>query len=94
MRAAIDRERGDRFEIYNLGNNHTVTLRDLISAVEKEVGAKAIIEPRPEQPGDVPQTYADVTKAGRDLGFTPSTTLAEGLERFHAWLRQREAIHG
>jgi len=83
---AIHRVEGGPHEIYNLGNSDTVTLRDLIAAIERTVGLEAIIDQRPEQPGDVPQTYADVSKAGRDLGFKPATPLAEGLARFHAWL--------
>ena len=90
VRAAIDRDKGGSFEIYNLGNSGTVTLRDLITAVEAELGRKASIDLRPEQPGDVPQTFADVSKAGRDLGFRPSTSLAGGLSRFHAWLMPAE----
>ncbi len=88
VRAAIDRGKGDRFEIYNLGNSGTVMLRELIAAVENELGRRAIIDLQPEQPGDVPQTYADVSKAGRDLGFRPTTPLAEGLRVFHDWFRQ------
>ncbi|MCB0784999.1 MAG: GDP-mannose 4,6-dehydratase, partial [Flavobacteriales bacterium] len=86
VRAAMDRAKGGPFEIYNLGNSDTVMLRDLIAAIEHELGRKAVIEMLPEQPGDVPQTYADVSKAGRDLGFVPATPLAEGLAAFHRWL--------
>ena len=88
--AAIDRTKGEAFEIYNLGNNRTVMLRELISAVESELGRKAVIDLRPEQPGDVPQTYADVSKAQRDLGYAPDTSLALGLAGFHQWLREME----
>lgn len=89
---SLGRTSGELFEVYNLGNSGTVTLNELIAAIEDVVGHKAIIDQRPEQPGDVPQTFADVTKAGRDLGFKPSTPLREGLERFHAWfLEQRRA---
>ena len=89
---ALDRTSGELFEVYNLGNSGTVTLNELIAAIEEVVGRKAIIDQRPEQPGDVPQTFADVTKAGRDLGFKPATPLREGLEQFHAWfLEQRRA---
>lgn len=92
VRAAIDRTAGQRYELYNLGNSGTVMLRELIAAIEHELGRKAVIERRPEQPGDVPQTYADVSKAGRDLGFRPSTPLAEGLARFHAWFKELHAM--
>lgn len=90
VRAAFDREQGGRFEIYNLGNSDTVMLRDLIAAIEKELGTKAIIDLQPEQPGDVPQTFADVSKAREHLGFVPHTPLAAGLSEFHAWLRTVE----
>ena len=92
VRSAMEREKGERFEIYNLGNSDTVMLRDLIAAIEKEVGRKANIERKPEQPGDVPQTYADVSKAGRDLGFSPSTPLKDGLAAFHAWLKAEQEV--
>ena len=90
IRGAMDRplERKDgqgAFDIFNLGNSDTVTLRELIAAIEKEVGRKAIIEVLPEQAGDVQQTFADVEKARRHLGFEPATTLAEGLRHFHLW---------
>lgn len=87
VRAAMDRTKGERFEIYNLGNSATVMLKELIAAIEAELGTKAIIELHPEQPGDVPQTFADTSKSLRDLGFAPSTPLANGLRAFHAWMR-------
>lgn len=87
VRAAMERTKGGPYETYNLGNSGTVKLSELIAAVEKELGIKAIVEVKPEQPGDVPQTFADVSRAARDLGFAPSTPLAEGLKHFHAWYR-------
>ena len=94
VRSAMDRRTGGPFEIYNLGNSGTVMLRDLIAAIERELGIKAVIEKLPEQPGDVPQTYADVSKAGRDLGFVPRTPLAEGLSAFHGWYRDMAPVLG
>lgn len=73
------------FEIFNLGHSEPVTLRDLIGAIEKACGRKAVIETRPEQPGDVPRTCASVDKAGEVLGYKPRTGLAEGLKIFAAW---------
>jgi UDP-glucuronate 4-epimerase len=90
--AAMDRKAGERFEIYNLGNSDTVTLRDLIAAVERTVGREAIIDRQPEQPGDVPRTFANVSKARRDLGFAPHTPLLDGLAAFHAWIKAAEAV--
>ncbi|QQR85769.1 MAG: GDP-mannose 4,6-dehydratase [Flavobacteriales bacterium] len=92
MRAAMDRTKGERFEIYNLGNSATVMLKELIAAIETEAGAKAIIDLQPEQPGDVPQTYADTSKSREHLGFAPSTPLAIGLRKFHEWMRTVETV--
>ena len=92
VRGAIDRAQGGPFEIYNLGNSDTITLRDLISAIEDEVGKKAIIDLRPEQPGDVPQTFADVSKAGAHFGYAPTTSIREGLKHFHAWFASARAL--
>ncbi|MBL7965280.1 MAG: GDP-mannose 4,6-dehydratase [Flavobacteriales bacterium] len=86
--AAIDRAKGERYDVYNLGNHHTVKLRELIAAVEGATGRKALIDRRPEQPGDVPRTFADVSKAGRDLGYAPSMALSDGLAAFQAWLER------
>jgi len=94
VRAALDRDQGDRYALYNLGNSGTVMLRDLIAAVEHEVGRPAVIEQCPEQTGDVPQTFADISKAQRDLGFVPATSLKEGLAHFHAWFRQEAMVPG
>ncbi|MBS1570763.1 MAG: GDP-mannose 4,6-dehydratase [Bacteroidetes bacterium] len=72
-------------EVFNLGNSATVTLRELIDAIEREAGRKAIIEQCPAQAGDVSQTYANVDKAGQFLGFVPKTRLAAGLHQFAQW---------
>jgi UDP-glucuronate 4-epimerase len=90
VRGAIDRQQGWPFEIYNLGNSDTIMLRELIRAIEEEIGIKAIIELKPEQPGDVPQTFADVSKAGAHFGYSPTTSIREGLDRFHHWIRRGE----
>ena len=92
VRGAIDRQQGGRFEIYNLGNSDTIMLRELIAAIEEELGRKAIIDQRPEQPGDVPQTFADVSKAGAHFGYKPTTSVREGLRRFHAWIAQGDTV--
>jgi UDP-glucuronate 4-epimerase len=80
------------FEIINLGNNYTVTLKELIEGIEKITGKKAIIENHPDQPGDVPKTYADISKAKRLLGYEPTTQIGEGLQKFYDWFRKNEAI--
>src|SRR5262245_8231457 len=84
---ALDRCRG--YAIYNLGESRTISLAELVEAIGKECGVEPVLDRRPLQPGDVLITYADVTKARRELGYAPSTELAEGLARFHAWLLER-----
>ncbi|MFZ5918016.1 MAG: GDP-mannose 4,6-dehydratase [Chloroflexota bacterium] len=76
------------FEIINLGNSQTVMLRDFITLVEDLVGRQANIVRLPPQPGDVPRTYADISKARRLLGYDPKTPFAEGLARFVEWYRR------
>jgi len=77
------------FGVFNLGGNRTVELRHLIELIESLTGKKAVIEALPEQPGDVPLTCADISKAQRILGYQPETPIEEGLARFHAWFKQR-----
>lgn len=84
IEAAISYDRSD-FEIINLGNHRTVTLSELIRAIEKICGKTAIIDRQPEQPGDVPQTYADISKAQKLLNYQPETDLETGLLRFYDW---------
>jgi UDP-glucuronate 4-epimerase len=74
------------FEVINAGNNRTVSLSQLVLALEELLGTRARIERLPNQPGDVPQTWASTEKAGRLLGYAPATTLTQGLERFASWL--------
>jgi UDP-glucuronate 4-epimerase len=86
LRSAIDYERS-QYEVINLGNNDTLSLADMIAGLEEALGIQAIREPHPEQPGDVPQTWADVTKAKALLGYVPSTRYPEGVQQVVAWLR-------
>lgn len=86
--AAIDRCFG--YAIYNLGESRPVRLDALIAAIEAALGKKALLDRLPEQPGDVVQTYADVTNAVRELGYRPKTDLSVGLERFINWLRDNK----
>jgi UDP-glucuronate 4-epimerase len=79
------------FEIINLGNSQTVALRDFIAVVEAAVGKPARIHREPVQPGDVPLTYADVSKARRLLGYQPTTPVEEGIPRFVDWYRREVA---
>lgn len=89
VRAAIDYE-GSLFEVFNLGESRTVELRELIKLIEKELDQKAIIDWQPPQPGDVPQTFADITKARRLLGYSPETQIEDGIRRFVRWFRHYE----
>ena len=77
------------FHIYNLGESRPITVNDLIVEIEKALGKKAIKEYVPLQPGDVERTYADVTKAVKELGYSPTTTIEEGLAKFVTWLRKK-----
>ncbi len=77
------------FEIFNLGESHTVTLAQLVALLEKSLGIKPLIDRQPSQPGDVPLTYANVEKAKRMLGYSPSTTIEAGLSKFAEWFLQR-----
>lgn len=79
---------GSDFEIINLGNNQTVSLSELIAALEDVLETRAIIKRLPEQPGDVPQTWASIGKARDLLGYRPSIALHDGLTRFADWARQ------
>ncbi len=76
------------FEIYNLGGAETTRLIDLVHNIASELGAEAKIEHLPEQPGDVPITYADVSKANRELGYSPKVPISEGIKRFVRWYRE------
>jgi len=80
------------FEIINLGNHQTVSLKNLLAALEEVIGKKAIINVQPEQPGDVPHTYADVSKAQRLLAYQPQTNLHAGLARFYEWFLQHQPL--
>lgn len=80
------------FEIINLGNSHAVSLKDLIQQIEEVVGKKAVIDQQPEQPGDVPRTFADISKAKRLLNYQPTTPLKDGLKNFYDWFLKNEEI--
>lgn len=80
-------EFGDRYKVYNIGNNRPEKLMDFIETLEKAIGREAKKEYLPMQPGDVYQTYADVTDLIRDFDFKPSTPISEGLGRFAEWYK-------
>jgi len=76
---------GPLFDIFNLGESETTQLKDLIAAIENALGKKAKINRLPEQPGDMPLTCADISKARKLLGYNPTTRLRDGLPRFIDW---------
>ncbi len=78
---------GAPHRVYNLGNHHPETVSGLISTIEQATGRKATIEMADGPPGDVNETYADITRAARDFGFTPRVKLTEGIGRFVEWFR-------
>jgi UDP-glucuronate 4-epimerase len=82
--AALQYE-GPLFDIFNLGESETIQLKDLIIAIEKALGKKAKINQLSEQPGDMPLTCADISKARKLLDYRPTTRLNEGLPRFVEW---------
>lgn len=76
------------YRVYNIGNNQPVRLMDFIEAIEQALGKTIEKNMLPIQPGDVPSTYADVTDLVNDLGYKPSTSVQEGINRFVAWYRE------
>ncbi|HEY3602885.1 MAG TPA: GDP-mannose 4,6-dehydratase, partial [Chthoniobacterales bacterium] len=82
---------GPLFDVINLGESETIQLLDLIAAIEAALGRRAKIEELPEQPGDVPLTCADISKARRLLGYQPTTPLRVGLPQFIEWFHQMRA---
>ncbi len=76
------------FNIYNIGNNNPVKLNEYISAIEDALDKKAIKELLPLQPGDVPETYADITKLANAVGYIPQTTVKDGVANFVRWFRE------
>ena len=88
--AAIDKS-WPRFEVINLGGSRPVTLNELVAGIEKAAGKKAVLDKKPDQPGDVPLTCAATAKSEKLLGFKAKVTMAEGLERYFAWLDSDEA---
>jgi UDP-glucuronate 4-epimerase len=80
------------FRIYNLGNNKSERLMDFIALIEKTLGRKAEVELLPMQPGDVKESYADISSSQRDLGFQPKVTIDQGVPRFIEWYREYYSV--
>jgi len=79
-----------RFDIFNLGNSRPVSLSYLVQLVEETLGKKAIIKRLPMQPGDVPATCADISKAKTVLGYQPRVTIEQGVRQFVEWYRSTQ----
>lgn len=79
---------GVQYKLYNIGNNHPVKLLDFIETLERALGKTALKEYLPMQPGDVYQTYADISELERDFDFRPQTNITEGLRHFAEWYQQ------
>lgn len=79
------------FEVFNLGNSRPVKLAELVAHLERLLGRRAVCEMRPLGPGEVPLTWADISKATRLLGYRPRMSLEEGLDRFLTWYRATDA---
>ena len=75
------------WRIYNIGNSNPVELRDFLSVLEKELGKSAIVELQEIQPGDVPDTFADISELTRDFGYKPSTSIDYGIKEFVNWYK-------
>jgi UDP-glucuronate 4-epimerase len=82
-------ERKFGYEIFNLGESETVTLSYLIELLEKALGKKAVVDRQPPQPGDVPLTCADISKARARLGYNPQVKIEQGIPKFVDWFRQK-----
>ena len=87
-------DRCEGYRIYNLGESRTVSLSDLMARLEEVTGKRARIRRLPDQPGDVPLTYADIRRAREELGYAPSVPLEEGLRRFLLWYGTAFSVGG
>ena len=86
--AATNKEFG--FEIFNLGESETISLSRMIESLESALGKKAIIDRQPLQAGDVPITFADISKAREKLGYNPKVKFENGIKLFADWFRKNE----
>jgi UDP-glucuronate 4-epimerase len=86
VRASMDYN-GSMHEVFNLGESQTVELSELIRLLERSLDMHAIIDRQPMQPGDVPLTFADISKARRLLGYDPKTKIEDGIPKFVEWFR-------
>ena len=78
------------YEILNIGSNNPISLKEMIEIIGEELGVKPKIKELPMQPGDVDQTYADISKAKELIGYEPSTSFKEGIKKFIKWYKESE----
>jgi UDP-glucuronate 4-epimerase len=92
--AALDRPRGvlPLHRLYNLGNHRPEPLLRFIAVLEESLGRQAQKEMMPLQPGDVPESYAEISASRRDLGFDPKTPIEVGIPRFIAWYKRYNGL--
>ena len=76
------------YEIFNLGESHIVSLKEMVETIENALGKKAILDIQPMQPGDVDKTYADISKAKAMIGYDPQTNFSEGIRKFVEWYKR------
>lgn len=89
---AVDKLPADNYQLYNLGNRTSTKLMYYISVLEKLIGKKAVTNMLPMQPGDMPDTCADIGSTSRDLEYTPRTDIEKGLGKFVNWYREYHGI--
>ena len=77
------------YEIFNLGESHVVSLKEMVETIENALGKKAILDIQPMQPGDVDKTYADISKAKAMIGYDPQTNFSEGIRKFVEWYKRQ-----
>src|SRR5579884_738944 len=78
--------------LYNIGNSRSEDLMRMVQLLEDATGKQALLDPQPMQPGDVKETFADISAIERDLGFSPTTTIDEGVPRFVSWYRDYHGL--
>lgn len=90
--SAIDYAQSCPYDIINLGESNTISLKGLVSTIEAALGKKAVLNKLPFQPGDMPRTWADVTHARETLGYEPKVGKEEGIKRFAEWLLKQPGV--
>lgn len=77
------------YEIFNLGESHVISLKEMVETIENALGKEAILDIQPMQPGDVEKTYADISKAKAMIGYDPQTNFSEGIKKFVEWYKRQ-----